>query len=317
MKSLLALLALTACASRITGNEGNLEFSYLADDDVIDFNKPIAVGASLDITVATAGDHLPVTLTAATSDDEAVLAVAAFEATTVTVTGVADGGALLSVEADSADGTSLPDSINLLVRTPEVLKLWHTCTGTDGTAVYLSGSTVYVPFDLEMSNGQSVIGYGYYPVTTTGTAAVLDVPASDQTWMVFDTATPGTVTLDSDLDDAALTLQVFDASSLNGVAEPIAFVAEDIDVGDVNAFYVHPKVNDVTVCQADTPKEVVSDTPDICDVRVRDSADDDLREWGWFEVEGIAAGVCEYTVTFTAGNAGSGASAQFSYEIQP
>ncbi len=40
--ALLALLCLLslACRSRITGNEGNFQFSYAADDDVADFTSP-------------------------------------------------------------------------------------------------------------------------------------------------------------------------------------------------------------------------------------------------------------------------------------
>ena len=51
----LAVPSLTSCRSEITGNEGNLEFSYVADDDLLDFNKPLAVGASLDLRVTPAG----------------------------------------------------------------------------------------------------------------------------------------------------------------------------------------------------------------------------------------------------------------------
>jgi hypothetical protein len=44
-----ALLLTVACQSTLTGNEGNFQFSYDADDWITDFNKPIAVGAYLDI----------------------------------------------------------------------------------------------------------------------------------------------------------------------------------------------------------------------------------------------------------------------------
>jgi hypothetical protein len=107
------------------------------------------------------------------------------------------------------------------------------------------------------------------------------------------------------------------ASSIDGAAEPTAYVAEDIDVGDTNAFYVLPSVGGVPICQADIPKVVTSDTPTICDVRDAGAADENVHEYGWFEIEGIAAGPCVYTVTFPDGNAGTGASAQFTYEIQP
>lgn len=313
----LILLALVGCQSKTTGNEGNFEFSYWTDDAVVDFNKPIAVGASLDITVASVGDHQPVVLTAASTDDESILAVAGFEADVVTVTGVADGNVLLSVEGTTVSDEALADSINLLVRTPEVLKLSHACTGAGGTAAYLTDSDAFIPFELEMANSQPVIGYGYYPVTVGGPIS-LDTTQSSQTWMVFATgsaASPATLT--STIDATTLAMEIVAPSAIDGIAEPIAFVLEDIDAGDVNAFYVHPTAGANTVCQADIAKTVASDTPDICDVRDADAADEDIREYGWFEVEGVAAGTCLYTVTFPDGDGGLGVSAQFSTTIEP
>ena len=51
-----ALLAIgTGCTSKITGKEGNFQFAYAADDDPLDFNKPIAVGGRLDLRVTQVG----------------------------------------------------------------------------------------------------------------------------------------------------------------------------------------------------------------------------------------------------------------------
>lgn len=309
------LFALLACQSHITGNEGNFEFAYWTDDDVVDFNKPIAVGAKLDITVADVDAHAPVALTTAAFDDEAVLSVAAVSGDTVTVLGVGDGGALLSVEGDTTAGEHLTDSINLLAATPEVLRLWHDCSETT-SAAYLESADLWVPYDMEKTNGQSVIGYGYYPVETTG-PLTLDPDLSGQTWMVFAAGSPGAATIASTIDDSALAVQVVAPAEVDGVEAPIAYVLEDIDVGDTNSFYVRPRAGGVTVCQADLEKAVVSDTPKVCDVRDADAADANLHEYGWFEIEGLAAGTCLYTVSFPDGNDGAGASMQFEYEIQP
>ncbi|HCF56896.1 MAG TPA: hypothetical protein DFS52_02730, partial [Myxococcales bacterium] len=62
-----AAVAIAGCQSMITGNEGNLEFSYRADDEVRDFNKPIAVGAKLDLEVRTNGTRQTVELLEATT----------------------------------------------------------------------------------------------------------------------------------------------------------------------------------------------------------------------------------------------------------
>lgn len=311
------LLFAAGCTSRLTGNEGNLVFSYVSDDDVTNFNKPVAVGARLDLSVAEVGTNLPVTVTAASFDDASILDVADFSGATVTVSGEGDGGALLSVEATTVGGEATSDSVNMLAATPEVLVLAHTCTAEE-TAVYLAEQRVWVPFEMRMSNGQPVIGYGYYPVTVEGKALAVDGSAKDQQYMAVDTAaTEGSVVLRSDLDDETLTVEVRADTAIDGVEEPIPFVLDDIDAGDTNAFYVRAMVGDLVVCQGDTQKTVESLTPDICEVRDSNPTDTPDHEYGWFEIEGVAAGTCEYTVTFVEGAGGEGVSETFTYPIEP
>jgi hypothetical protein len=314
-----ALLLAVACQSTLTGNEGNFQFSYDADDWITDFNKPIAVGAYLDVSVREVANFLPVDLTAASFDDPAVLDVVAFEGDTITVQGMGEGYALLEVEGETnADGL-LSDSINMQAKVPEVLVLWHSCGGqTEGN--YLTGQRVWVPFEMQMDNAshQPVIGYGYYPLTADTESAVLSTDESNQQWMAFDTAEAAGVTvLSSEIDDTTLTMNVVQPASIDGVQEPIAFVAEDIDVGDTNAFFVRPMVGDLPVCQADVDNEVVSDTPDICTVTDTEPVTTTDQEHGWFSVTGVAEGECIFTVRYPDGNGGEGAEAQFSYPIEP
>lgn len=316
----LGAVALSGCQTRLTGNEGNLVFSYWSDDDVTNFNKPIAVGASLDIKVAQVNNR-PVSIDAASFDDPGVLDVASFDGDTVTVTGTGDGGALLSVDATTPGGASLSDSVNLLARVPEVIKLNHSCT-LDREAAYLIGQQVWVYYEMEMSNGQPVIGYGYYPLALAEGGPTLDKDASSQWYVALDTgALPGQATLRSEIDDTTLLLDVHDAGDIDGIQEPIAGVIEDVDVGDVNPFYVRSMVGDRVVCQGDLTKTVTSLTPDICDVRdTEEPADADREaqaEYGWFEIEGVAAGTCQYEVSFPQAGGGAGVSRTFTYEIEP
>lgn len=303
---------LTGCQSSLTGNEGNFTFSYDADDRVTDFNKPIAVGARLDIDVRDAGLGLPVTLSSAQSDDVSVLSVVDFAGSSLTVQGEGEGNVLLSVEGATSSGESLPDSVNLLVRVPEVLKLSHTCA-PGGEARYLTGQRIWVPFELEMSNTQPVIGYGYYPVSLSSPAASLDVAASGSQYMALDTASaPGSATIASEIDSSSLLIGVVAPEEIDGVAPPIAWVLEDIDVGDTNAFYVLPESGGLPICQADVAKVVTSETPEICSIRDR-AAPEDSFEFGWFDVTGLSEGTCRFTVRYPS----SGASEQFSYPIEP
>jgi hypothetical protein len=313
----LTLMALTilACSSRLTGNEGNFQFSYTADDRITDFNKPIAVGGYLDIEVTDVGALQPVELLAAAFDDSSVLDVVSFSGSTITVMGVADGSALLSVEGTTVDGETLTDSVNLLAATPEVLLLSHTCEGD----TYLTRQRIWVPFEMEKENGQPVIGYGYYPISLDSEASLsLNTGESGQQYMAFDTtATAGTATLSSTVDDASLSINIVTPADITGVNEPVAWVFEDIDVGDTNAFYVLPTTDTSTICQADVAKTVTSDTPEICTVEDAEQLDSSTHEYGWFEVTGVAQGECLFTVTYPTGNSGTGASAQFSYTIEP
>lgn len=309
-----------ACSSSLTGNEGNFQFSYTADDRITDFNKPIAVGAMLDLEVTDVGGLQPVNLTEASIDNTDVLDVVSFNDDQLTVVATGAGNALLSVAGTTTDGEDLTDSVNLLAAVPEVHLLWHTCEPAgSGPAGYLTGQRIWLPFDMEMDNGQPVIGYGYYPVSFDG-SPVMTVNETDSTQAhiavdIGDTAGP--VVMTSAIDGATLEMTVAAPGQIDGVADPIAFVLEDIDVGDTNSFYALPMAGDVTLCQAEASKTVQSDTPDICDVRDRDQLDPSGYEYGWFEVEGLAEGTCRYTVTYPDGNGGEGASAQFSFEIQP
>ncbi len=315
-----ALVLAIACQSRLTGNEGNFQFSYQADDWITDFNKPIAVGAYLDINVGEVGTFLPIDLTAASYDDPAVLDVVEFQGNTITVEGTGEGLALLQVEGTTQGGEALTDSVNMQAKVPEVLVLWHTCGGEED-GYYLTDQRVWVPFEMQMENSQPVIGYGYYPLTADTDAAELDASESGQQWMAFDTAAiEGTTVLSSDIDDTTLSMNVVAPASIDGVQEPIAGVLEDIDVGDTNPFFVRPMVGDGTICQADVNKVVTSDTPEICtvtDVEYDEGAGDGEHEYGWFEITGVAEGECLFTVQYPDGNDGAGASDQFSYPIEP
>lgn len=318
MRTLLALAALTTlgCQSTLTGNEGNFTFSYWADDWVTDFNKPVAVGASLDLEVRGVGSSTAVDLTSAAFDDPTVLDVVSFSAKDITLSGIGEGLALLEVEG-TLDGETLTDSVNMQSKVPEVLELNHTCTDLDDAA-YLLGREVVVGFEMEMANTQPVIGYGYIPATLDATTAALGDSGKSQVWITVNTGeTPESVVLSSTIDDTTLGLQLAAEAELDGVQDPVAFVLEDIDVGDTNAFFVRPMVGGLVVCQGDATVQVSSDTPDTCTVVLSDSGSELERETGWFEVTGVAEGTCQYTVTYPHGAAGAGVSGQFSYPIEP
>jgi len=155
-----------------------------------------------------------------------------------------------------------------------------------------------------------------------GAGASLSAEDSSQWYMAINTGTElGSVTLRSDIDETTLTMAIHGEADIDGIEEPHAGVLEDIDVGDTNPFYVRPMVGDLIVCQGDTQKSVRALTPEICAVRDTerpDEADDDgASEYGWFEIEGLKEGTCEYEVTFVKAAGGAGVSHTFSYTIEP
>jgi len=307
-----AALAASGCRSKITGNEGNLDFSYVADDDVRNFNKPIAVGAKLDLKVAETGTGKQVQLTSATSDSENVLKVVSFQGDTVVLQGTGSGSALISVEATVPDGSTKPDEVNMLSRVPEVLKLWHTCTESATEAKYLVNQDVFVPYDMEMKNGQAVIGYGYWPVSYSPMDGVTqNVTTTDQQFLHLHTAaTKQQVTIASTIDSKTLTMTLVEEGDIDGAAlNTGGGAAVATRQGTAGYYHVLASAGGVPVCQAFTDENAVSTSPSNCTVSTvapPDSVSGPKNEYGWVKVQGLAQGDCTFDVTFTKANAGAG-----------
>ena len=314
---LASLLAASGCRSSITGNEGNFEFSYQADDDLLDFNKPIAVGARLDLSVAQAGGGGSVNVLSASFDDPAVLDVVATSAFVVVVEAKGEGNALLSVEGRVGEAV-LTDSVNLLARVPEVLTLRHTCTEAS-TASYLTNQSIFIPFEMGMESGQSVIGYGYYPVTVSPeNALTLDLSNDRQQFLQYQTAAvAGPVTLASDIDSTTLSLNLVDLGQIDDMTDPIPVGEDGVTEGRETAFHVLPMSGGTPICQANAPMQLTTSTPATCLVIDTDLSvqGDDAFEFGWFKIRGISPGPCDFTVTFPDGAEGAGVSVDFTYDV--
>lgn len=305
-----ATLLATGCVSRVTGNEGNLVFSYAADDNLLDFNKPIAVGGRIDLAVTEVGNNKTVTLQTATSDAPKILEVAASEGSSLTLQGVSDGNAEIAVTARTASGDTVSDAVNMLVRTAEVLKLRHACTSAT-KAHYLVGNLALVPFELERSNGQAVIGYGYYPVKITPeTAMTLETThkAQQYLWLQMGAA-PASITLASTLDSTSLTLELVEPSAIDGALLDGDALATTSFAGTKKLVHVRPTVGGSPVCGANTEVTAVSTATDICKVKalsVANEASGVVDAWGWVEVEGLKVGKCTFDVTYPKAKDGTG-----------
>lgn len=312
--ALVFLLIAVSCTSALTGNEGNLRFSYIADDDVADFNKPIAPGASLDLEVRAVGTNRQVTVDSVIVDDR-LFEVMDIRGSGFTLRALEEGNGLIEVEALASDGTLVFDSVNMLAREPEVLQLSHTCT-SDRLGTYLTNQRILVPFDMERRNGQAVIGYGRYPVTLPGSALLtLDPTVKAQAFLHLDTGSvPGSTTIQSTLDDTFLDVDVVRPDEIDG-AEIFFDGLIETDVGDTDPYFVVPTVRGRRICQADLNKTVRSETPEVCRAADR-VVTGEGSERGSLTVTGLAAGVCRVAVTYTDAGMG-GFTAFVELEIAP
>lgn len=302
--------ALGGCVSRVTGNEGNLVFSYLADDNLLDFNKAIAVGARLDLGVAEAGSNKAVAVETAGAEPASAMAIVSAEGSKIVLEGKAVGDVLLKVTARVAGGTEVNDSVNLLVRKAEVLRLRHACTDA-GSAHYLLGNDVLVPFELERSDGQPVIGYGYYPVDVKPAGAVaIDATRKTQQFLAIKIGNgAASATLQSQIDATTLAMELVAPAAIDGSALDGNKDGNTAYVGLKKLVHVRPKVGASPVCGANTPLQAKTTTPDICSVtalQVANQAQGVVDSWGWLEVDPKQVGVCAFEITWTAGNDGKG-----------
>jgi hypothetical protein len=306
------LLLVSACQSNLTGNEGNFVFSYTADDAVGDFNKPIGVGASLEIQVTTVGSRLPVNLSAVTSSDTEVLEVTGTATNSFVVHGLNPGTSLIEIEADTLDGVTT-DSVNLLAAAPDVVKLYHSCEPDERTALYQTETSVLIPFDLEKANGQPVIGYGLHPVEITPAAGgVLDETSLDQANLhVVLGSTAGEVTVSSTIDDGTLNLNVVSPGAIDGAAfNPLSTDGTEVVVfeGETRFVHVFPTVADVRICQSNVTMSAESKTPELCKATVATNLEETtfVNESLWVKIEAVAFGTCIFGVTFPEGADGVG-----------
>ena len=309
-----------ACTSTITGNEGNLDFSYTADDQVTNFNKPIAVGAKLELKVLETGTRAEVDVQEASTDDPSVLEVETFSSNRVILVGRGEGEALVEVSARVPNGEVLSDSVNMLAAVPEVLKLRHSCTVEGVSAKYLANTKeVHVGYDMEKANGQAVIGYGYFPIEVAPEGLVtLDETSTNQANFLFDIgADPGVVTISSTIDDAMLELDIVTEAAIDGIAGPVDPV--EVRVDSTSYVNVHPTVGDDPVCASNAAMTAESKTPDICTVTAVAPLDAEeegiLGRTGAVAVEGKAFGNCTFSVTYTNAADGAGVTQDFEASV--
>ncbi|MEL6546614.1 MAG: hypothetical protein AAFQ82_18450 [Myxococcota bacterium] len=282
------------CTSTQTGNEGNFDFTYFTDDNFRNFNKPIAVGAFLDLFVDQTGTGRDVSLSSATTDDPMVLNVVEVSGQRFRVEATGVGTSRIFVEG-TVSGVTETDSVDMRTAIPERLRLSHTCTTSD-TGTYLADSNILIGYELELLSGEAVIGFGEYPVAEIPAGLTIDMGADNQTFIPMRTGFAGSYDLDSTIDAERLFVQVVEPSSIDGVTLQLGGLQSTF-VNDTDFYYVLPTVGGAPVCQADIQYSVSTSTPTVCSVQENDPTDRE-NEFGWFQVTGVSTGTCVVDVTY-------------------
>ncbi len=309
------------CQSQLTGNEGNLVFSYTADDNIGDFNKPIAVGALLEVRVTEAGTRRGVTIDEVMTDDGEVLAVESFSSDRFIIRGAGDGNTLVEVNATGPDGEVVTDSVNMRASTAAALEMWHTCQDqATRSAQYLAGATeVLMPYDMKNDRSENVIGYGIVPWSQEPVDSLaINGTSKDQAYIHVDIpSTTGTITLTSDLDDTTLTLEVVDPGQIDGTEVNDVSALQSIIAEETRVFHFYPTVGGTRVCQSQVPMTVEEMTPETCEVRKVDDnpATIIVNESNWVSIKGLAQGDCSFNVVYPDGADGAGATEEFTIPI--
>ena len=310
------LATASGCTSRQTGKLGNLVFSYVADDQVTDFNKPVAVGAKLDVYVRQKGNNKPITISAADTANSGILKIDKFEPSFFTLSAVASGSTEITVKAQLGDGQTVEDKVDMRAANPEVLKMHHYCT-KEADAYYLTEQPIYVPYDMEMKDGEAVIGYGLHPIDIEPAGAItLFKDGKNQAHFKMQTPkTAQTITLKSTLDESSLIVSVTDETNIDGARYE---GAQTVLINIKTPVLVRPTIAGKPVCQANTSLHAASTTPDICAAKALTTAkkgDDKTSSWGWIEIDGKQLGKCTFQVTYLKANDRAGLTVTFTVDV--
>jgi hypothetical protein len=311
------LVGVLGCLSQTAGRSGKLLFTYAADDNVLNFNKAIAIGGKLDLVVTGASDGQPVALTAASSSRPDILEVVAFSGSKATVRAKAAGSASLDFSAKLADGTSVTDGIDMRTAAAKTVTLVPGCGGS-GPALYLTQQRIWIPYDLYGEGGTAVIGYGVHPLTVSPPAALTwDANETAQWAYVYQTsAVAGDVTLSSTLGPGSWNIRLVDASAIDG-ARLDGVAPGQLKSGTKAMVYARPTVGGQPVCQANTSFTLVAQTPDVCEVKAagQEPSAKTIDGWSFVEVSAKQAGACKFAVTWSAAAGGKGVTQTLQLDI--
>ncbi len=311
----------SGCVSQQTGKSGLLKFTYAADDNILDFNKPIAIGAKLDLVVSAVADGKAVTVQTASSDDATILSVVSYSGNKVTILANAAGTGTINVTARTSSGTTVDDSIDMRGGKALSVKLSPGCGGT-GTPLYLTGghsNGIFIPYELYGANSEPVIGYGYHPLTIAPAASLaLDTTSTAQWAYLYHTnGVPGSVALTSTLDKNTWAIQLVGEGAIDGAKLDMPSNTLVLAGGATAIVYARPTVAGQPLCQADGTFAVKTVTTAICEVKAagQQPTSQSIDGWSFVEVKGLTVGVCKFEVNWQNGKGGQGVTQSLQIDV--
>ena len=286
---------LVGCESRLTGERAELVFAYDAHEDVENFNKPIALGAQIELRVTEVGtdDHVEVTKVETSEHLEYIDSAANLFALKATK----PGAARVSVLAESDYDGPRRDSVTMRVEPIDSVRFEHVCSDSS-SAVYLAGSSdVEVAWYRRTARGEPLIGGGVYPVAVEPAGAiVLREDDEDQSYLHFELprAVEHVKIYSPTLEHEPIFMKVIDSNSVDRIA--IDEFDDDLVLFEDGWDYAHfyPIHQGEAVCEATLRIDAKSLTPDICDVRPGFPDEPEAALEGVVSITGKKMGVCRY-----------------------
>ncbi|MFW5968149.1 MAG: hypothetical protein ACOCV2_11555 [Persicimonas sp.] len=317
------LLMAGGCDTTIEGEEGNLSLEY--DRGAMleaTGGLPLAVDARLDYAAFPQSeededpeDRNYVTFTDAMSSDDEIIMVEENSGESIELAGRGDGEAIIDVDAEDVDEEEVSDSFEVEAATVEELEIEHACDSDE--ALYQAGQDVQLHYRMLTDDDLRAVGTGYYPVEfdpsdgaevgETDVNGLLPVSLGDE---------PGTVVVDSTLDDASLEITAVEEADIDDVDIEGASYVEN---GDASEVYLMPSSDGSPVCQTDLQVDVTTDSDDVCAVNYGEAEEHrpirPLYEPNALLIETLEEGTCEFSVELPEADDGNGVEADFSVEV--
>lgn len=296
------IIGLTACESRQTGHRGQLSFAYSTTQDVENFNKPIAVGGTLEMRINVVGSDEDPTVKHAFTRKDGPLVVSDKGLNLVELKAKKPGGSFLKVMATDEAGKPYRDFVHMRAARVAKINVQHLCTGKRHAYYMANSRNLALPYSKRSAKNEPLIGYGVYPMSIkpAGAASIRRNNLDDDSVVIDIEPNTKKFTIESPLMKAPLSFETIKKSDINSmIMDPFdRFARTTVKRETYVEFY--PLYNKERPCNAEMIIEAKSLTPDICEATpdLYDDGDGATNIEGFVRIKGLKFGICKYKVWF-------------------